>query len=107
MQRKQTHPAKIIQSTDGETDGYKNGWIKCQACGWKKELGDGFLRTVIETCAKCDPTVSTHTQTEVTVGSPGHYTIYHGQFEYMHTERICVQIKRRVLRTEHTAHVPR
>ena len=101
----QAHAAKIVQSTDGDKDGYKNGWIKCQACGWSHDLGDGFLQTVIETCAKCDPTVSTHTQRKVIVSSKTGrgFDVHLGRFEYMHTQSICVWYEWHETRRVHVA----
>ena len=47
-----------------ENDHYKDGFIKC-ACGWRKELGDGFHQTKIGACPSCTPELDTRTQRKV------------------------------------------
>lgn len=60
---------------------YKNGYVSC-ACGWRKELGDGFNGYMIDICPSCTPTLQTRSQSQVTTGRPGHYIIEQGRFVY-------------------------
>lgn len=61
---------------------WKNGYVQC-ACGWRKELGDGFNGYHIDACPDCTPELRTRVQRKVTTGSPRHgLTVELGQFTY-------------------------
>lgn len=60
---------------------YKQGYVKC-ACGWSKELGDGFNGYHIDCCPNCDKTLATRTQNQVTIGPVRNTVTYYGVFKY-------------------------
>lgn len=47
---------------------YKGGFVKC-ACGWRKDLGDGFNGYHIDNCPSCSPQLFTRDQRKVITGS--------------------------------------
>jgi hypothetical protein len=48
---------------------YKGGYVKC-ACGWQKELGDGFNGYQIDNCPSCTPGLQVTHQRKVITGNP-------------------------------------
>lgn len=50
--------AELIKTVDLA---YKDGYVQC-ACGWRKDLGDGFNGYHIAQCPTCDPTLHTWIQ---------------------------------------------
>jgi hypothetical protein len=86
---------------------YKGGYVQC-ACGWRKELGDGFNGYYILACLACNPAISTRSQGRVTVGRPGNYTIRHGHFVYfVIADCIHVQYSGTTYHEEHRQRLPR
>ncbi len=71
-------PAHVTAYID---KGYKGGTIDC-ACGWHKELGDGFNAYRIANCPQCTPELETRTQRKVVVGSPRNLTVTLGNHVY-------------------------
>jgi hypothetical protein len=58
--------------TETVNTGYKAGYVQC-ACGWRKELGDGFDGYHIANCPECTSELHTRDQRKVTTGRPvGH-----------------------------------
>jgi hypothetical protein len=85
---------------------WNNGSVHC-ACGWHKDLGDGFNQYVIDHCPSCTPELATRIQNVVTTGRPGNYTIKYGNFVYfMIKDCIHVQYSSQVTRTEHKSRIP-
>lgn len=72
---------KTATVTNTEELGYRNGYVRC-ACGWQKDLGDGFNGYTIDVCPKCTPALVTRDQSKVTVGTPGNYTVTEGHHIY-------------------------
>lgn len=58
--------AKVINTEDLK---WKRGYVVC-ACGWRKELGDGFNGYQIDACPSCTPELKTRRQSKVTTGTP-------------------------------------
>jgi hypothetical protein len=48
---------------------YKRGSVTC-ACGWTKELGDGFNQYEIDACPSCSDQIETRHQRKVVTGNP-------------------------------------
>jgi hypothetical protein len=95
--------ANLISTTD--TD-YKNGFVLCVSCGWKKELGDGFNQYKIDACPACNPLISTRVQNTVTVGRRGNYEVRHGHYVYfVITNGINVQYSGITSYVEHKSRV--
>lgn len=79
---------------------YINGFIEC-ACGWRKELGNGFNGYKIANCPNCTPGLETRYQSQVTTGSKGSYTVKHGRFGYfVLSNGLHIQFSAQVFRTE-------
>jgi hypothetical protein len=70
--------AKVIKTDDLD---YKKGFVQC-ACGWRKELGDGFNGYHIATCPKCDPTITIRHQERVVWGTKTGMNVEIGDNQY-------------------------
>lgn len=60
---------------------YKQGFVEC-ACGWRKELGNGFNGYHIDVCPSCTPELQTRTQSKVMFGEHKNLTVEIGSFRY-------------------------
>lgn len=52
---------------------WKGGYVEC-ACGWRKELGNGFNGYHIASCPACAPSIETRDQRKVVFGERGKLT---------------------------------
>jgi len=53
--------AELVKTVDLN---YKGGYVEC-ACGWRKDLGDGFNGYHIANCPACTPGLRTRIQRKV------------------------------------------
>lgn len=60
---------------------YKKGYVQC-ACGWRKELGDGFNGYHIDCCPNCNTKLETRVQNQVVIGPWNKTTTFYGVFKY-------------------------
>jgi len=60
---------------------YKAGYIEC-ACGWRKELGDGFNGYHIANCPNCTAALTTRNQRKVIFGENKRLTAEIGENWY-------------------------
>ena len=67
---------------------YKAGFVQC-ACGWHKELGNGFNGYHIDNCPSCTPELSTRLQRKVTYGKAKSLTVEIGKFIYFVISNGC------------------
>lgn len=80
---------------------YKGGFVEC-ACGWRKELGNGFNGYYIANCPSCTLELDTRTQRKTCSGRPRNLTIKLGRFTYFALSNgIHVQFKAQVRRVEY------
>lgn len=71
---------------------WKAGFVQC-ACGWRKDLGDGFNGYHINKCPQCSPEITTRIQRKVTVGNPRHgLTVTLGSHVYFTIDN-CIQVQ--------------
>ena len=85
--------------TSTEDLSYKKGFVRC-ACGWHKDLGDGFNGYNIDVCPSCCPELKTRIQRMLTTGRPGNYTVTIGMHIYFALSNgVHIQFRKKV---EHT-----
>jgi len=70
--------AEVTETVDLK---YKAGYIQC-ACGWRKELGDGFNGYHIANCPSCTSGLATRDQRKVTFGQRNNLTVEIGRNIY-------------------------
>ncbi len=57
--------AKVVKTV---RDGYKDGYVECNRCGWHLDLGPGYQKYLIQTCPSCDIELYTETTRKVVTG---------------------------------------
>jgi hypothetical protein len=97
-------PQELGQAVVTETidTAYKAGSVTC-ACGWSKELGDGFNQHRIASCPGCDPEITTRNQERVTTGRLGNYKTTTGRHIYfVLSNGLHIQHSRQVYNTQYS-----
>jgi len=83
-----TENANLLKTVDLK---YRGGYVEC-ACGWRKDLGDGFNGYHIDRCPSCSKKIHAWSQRKVVHGHKNNYTADIGKNVYFVINK-CIHVR--------------